>query len=74
MKHPYKEYESSKFWGIIKSSIEELVENNDIELQTPIEYVVDYICKNLSLTDMPVKDILQELYSNKITEDEEPEL
>ena len=31
MKHPYKEYESSKFWGIIKSSIEELVENNDIE-------------------------------------------
>lgn len=74
MKHPYKEYESSKFWGIIKSSIEELVENNDIELQTPIEYVVAYICKNLSLTDMPVKDILQELYSNKITEDEEPEL
>lgn len=74
MKHPYKEYESSKFWGIIKSSIEELVENNDIELQTPIEYVVVYICKNLSLTDMPVKDILQELYSNKITEDEEPEL
>ena len=50
------------------------VENNDIELQTPIEYVVGYICKNLSLTDMPVKDILQELYSNKITEDEEPEL
>lgn len=42
MKHPYKEYESSKFWGIIKSSIEELVENNDIELQTPIEYVVGY--------------------------------
>lgn len=74
MKHPYKEYESSKFWGIIKSSIEELVENNDIELQTPIEYAVGYICKNLSLTDMPVKDILQELYSNKITEDEEPEL
>lgn len=74
MKHPYKEYESSKFWGIIKSSIEELVENNDIELQTPIEYVVGYICKNLLLIDMPVKDILQELYSNKITEDEEPEL
>ena len=74
MKHPYKEYESSKFWGIIKSSIEELVENNDIELQTPIEYVVGYICKNLSLTYIPFKDILKELYSNKITEDEEPEL
>ena len=74
MKHPYKEYESSKFWEIVKSSIEELVENNDIELQTPIEYVVGYICKNIPPTDMPVKDILQELYSSKITEDEEPEL
>lgn len=74
MKHPYKEYESSRFWEIVKSSIEELVENNDIELQTPIEYVVGYICKNISLTDMPVKNILQELYSNKITEDEAPEL
>ena len=70
MKHPYKEYELSRFWGIVKSSIEELVENNDIELQTPIEYVVGYICKNISLTYMPVKDILQELYSNEITDDE----
>jgi len=74
MKHPYTEYESSKLWEIVKSSIEELVENNDIELQTPIEYVVGYICKNISSTNMPVKDILQELHSNKITEDEAHEL
>lgn len=45
MRHPYMEYESSELWEMIKSSIEELVENNDIELQTPIEYVVGYICK-----------------------------
>lgn len=70
MKHPYKEYESSKFWEIVKSSIEELIENNDIELQTPIEYVVGYICKNISSTDMPVIDILQEFHHNKITDDE----
>lgn len=66
MKHPYKEYESSELWKIVKSSIEELVENNDIELQTPIEYVVGYICRNISSHRlMPVKDILQELNSNK---------
>jgi hypothetical protein len=47
MKHPYEEYETSKLWKIVKSSIEELVENNDIELFTPIEYVVGYICKNI---------------------------
>lgn len=44
MKHP--NYETSKLWGLVKSSIEELVENNDVELFTPIEYVVGYICKH----------------------------
>ncbi len=29
----------------VKSSVEDLVENNDIELLTPIEYIVGYICK-----------------------------
>lgn len=48
MKHPYKEYEASELWMLVKSSVEELVENNDIELSTPIEYVVGYICKNIS--------------------------
>lgn len=52
MKHPYEEYETSKLWGLVKSSIEELVENNDMELFTPIEYVVGYICKNISSTNI----------------------
>ena len=52
MKHPYKEYETSKLWGLVKSSIEELVENNDVELFTPIEYVVGYICKSISSTNI----------------------
>lgn len=52
MKHPYQEYETSELWAVVKSSIEDLVENNDIELSTPIEYVVGYICKNISSTDI----------------------
>ena len=51
MKHPYEEYETTKLWEIVKSSIEELVENNDIELFTPTEYIVGYICKNISSTN-----------------------
>ena len=51
MKHPYEEYEAYKLWMNVKSSVEDLVENNDIELLTPIEYIVDYICKNISATD-----------------------
>jgi len=44
--------ETSKLWTVVKSSLEELVENNDIELLTPIEYVVGYICKNISSTNI----------------------
>lgn len=52
MKHPYQKYETSELWAVVKSSIEDLVENNDIELSTPIEYVVGYICKKISSTDI----------------------
>ena len=43
MKHPYKEYETSKLWKIVKSSIEELVENNDIDFYS------DRVCCGLYL-------------------------
>lgn len=50
MKHPYKVYKNTEVWKTVKSSVEELVDNNDVELLTPIEYVVGYICKNISKT------------------------
>ena len=50
MKHPYEEYKASRLWEFVKSSIEDLVEDNDIELLTPIEYIVGHICKNISST------------------------
>lgn len=31
MKHPYEEYEASRLWEFVKSSIEDLVENNRIQ-------------------------------------------
>lgn len=47
MNHPYKKYESSPRWSVVKKLIEDLEANNDLELQTPIEYIVGYICKGL---------------------------
>ncbi|MBF1512165.1 hypothetical protein [Prevotella pallens] len=47
MQQPYKKYEQDKTWGIVNNLINDLLDNNDIELQTPIEYVVGYICKGL---------------------------
>jgi hypothetical protein len=52
LKPPYEEYEASRLWEFVKSSIEDLVENNDIELFTPIEYISGHICKNISSTDI----------------------
>lgn len=61
MEHPYKEYEATELWQPIRSSVEDLIENNDIELFTPIEYVVGYMCKKLSSAhiseeELPEKD------------------
>ena len=47
MDHPYKEYENSKTWNAVARLIKDLVDNNDIELLTPKEYVIGYICKGL---------------------------
>lgn len=47
MQHPYKKYEQDKTWTIVNNLINDLVDNHDIELLTPIEYVVGHICKGL---------------------------
>ena len=44
MQHPYIKYEQDKTWTVVNDLINDLINNNDIELQTPIEYVVGYIC------------------------------
>ena len=48
MQHPYIKYEQDKTWTVVNDLINDLIKiNNDIELQTSIEYVVGYICKGL---------------------------
>lgn len=56
MEHPYKEYENTSIWSVVEQAITELVENNDIEIQTPIEYVIGYICRNLSSVEKQLED------------------
>ena len=47
MQHPYIKYEQAKTLTVVNYLINDLINNNDIELQTPIEYVIGYICKGL---------------------------
>ena len=48
MKHPYLNFESTEQWNQIYKLIQDLIDNNDLELYTPMEYVVGYLCKGLN--------------------------
>ena len=48
MNHPYKSYEETELWDKVNQIVEDLINNQDIEETTKREYIVGYICKNLS--------------------------
>ena len=48
--HPYRQFEDTENWKIIEKTINDLVLNNDVELLTPKEYVIGYICMRLENT------------------------
>lgn len=56
MNHPYKAFENTEKWKIIRQAIEELIENDDLELHTPIVYVVGFICQELTSDETSTPD------------------
>ena len=44
---PYDKYKSTEEWRIIGKSVQELIDNDDIKLLTPNDYVIGYIVKQL---------------------------
>ena len=44
---PYDKYNSTEEWRIIGKSVQELIDNDDIKLLTPNDYVIGYIVKQL---------------------------
>lgn len=56
MSHPYEEYENTELWKKIENAVNTLVDNNDLELTTKIEYVIGYLCKCLSSTEEGRRD------------------
>lgn len=47
MHHSYKRYEQDETWSIVNKLRKDLLDNNDIELLTPIEYATGYTCNGL---------------------------
>jgi hypothetical protein len=45
--HPYKKYESHRYWKRIDNGITDLVHNQDLVEQTARPYIVGYLCKML---------------------------
>jgi hypothetical protein len=46
--HPYVKYDGTAAWKAIYAALEQLVLNDDIQEQTPREYIVGYIIKSLA--------------------------
>jgi len=46
--HPYVEFEGTELWRIVKKALSDLERNQDIELKEWHQYVVGYICKQVS--------------------------
>lgn len=55
-KHSYTELENTQLWKVIEESLNDLIENQDIELTTRKENVIGYICNNLENNFMSFKD------------------
>jgi hypothetical protein len=45
---PYKKYKGTERWKRVQRAIRSLVANKDIIEQTPREYIVGFICQELS--------------------------
>ncbi len=46
--HPYVEFEGTPLWRTVKKALSDLEKNQDVELKEWHQYVVGYICKQLS--------------------------
>lgn len=49
MNHPYKDFEGTKLWQVVDRAVTDLVENQDLEISTPREYVIGYLVKSLAV-------------------------
>ena len=46
-KHSYSEFENTQLWKIIEETLNDLIENQDLQLTTRKENVIGHFCKNL---------------------------
>jgi hypothetical protein len=46
--NPYKEFEKTRLWKALSKGIGDLVENQDLQETARREYIVGYLCKELT--------------------------
>lgn len=47
MRTLYDEYQETELWKVISETINELVDNDDLEERTTHEHIVGYLCSKL---------------------------
>jgi hypothetical protein len=48
MKHPYTKFEKTALWDTVQKALAELETNKDLKITTKAEYVIGFICQQLS--------------------------
>jgi hypothetical protein len=51
MNNPYEQYENTELWKIVENAINQLIKNQDVVLTTQKEYVIGFLCKQISERD-----------------------
>ena len=46
--HSYVEFENTRLWRAVEEIVSDLEQNKDLQLMTIREYVIGYICQQLS--------------------------
>ena len=49
MPHSYQRFEDTPLWRTVQAAIEELVTARDIQVATAPDYVIGYLCQQLSV-------------------------
>ena len=54
---PYDKYKSTEEWRIISKAVQDLIDNGDIKILTPNEYVIGYLVKQLADNGFTLQEI-----------------
>lgn len=70
MENPYRKYITSHAWDVIQKSLDELIDDEDVILQTASYLAIGYLCKALDDAGLLNVSVPSQEYPPKVYETE----